>query len=313
MIYLKLLNLKLLYYNTLRLLRNNLIDVSRGEIPEIKDENEYRKYCYMYSFADLSSIMGTGFKLFNLFAIQAISDLIVPAITVDPIPPNELSRAGSISLTSYDSATTLCNLAYRPSMAEEIHTYILSLLCPGLIEITVDYSEYTSIVDLFIAAHFTKLAFMFNRTRIDHLPNIANNLTPESAKETELNLIRYWSSLGLCNFKPQTDKMPSECITSVAPLKIQDLISDPTGRGWMKCDITAFSEDLMTNIYLPIQRRYNCGINETNFESAKSSGYPEWSVRYALVNSLSSARLRSTSLIFNFVHMIDALPYRIIF
>lgn len=168
--------------------------------------------------------------------VAIVSQLLTPKLPIEPIPENILSSLSSVSMTRTSVLSSLSRLSYSDSMKEDYSAILCGFLNPGMLKITVNFSEMSAAdTDLRgLAAVFAKALFSYSEATYH------STITRQTVFDIEDNIRAFGINRQLLQMRriDVIDDLPLNSVevrpnTGYSPDSLQALRTDFVGGGWM--------------------------------------------------------------------------------
>lgn len=214
-----------------------------------------------------SNLMFERLPLYVRMAYELTIKATAPVLVMEPINDSTLMKQAQGSATRSGFLPDVISVQYTPDMAADFTVLLSTLLCPGYLQVDVDWSDCPNYsVDLqgFIAL-ICKAFFMYSEGRLssltdDGVRSIENRIVASGVKAQLLvrNPIVDQNTFPLQNVAVHARNLPGAVLES--------LRTDGNGGGWMNGNRQIFGEDGADGLYvLPAERRPVYAVNCSDY------------------------------------------------
>lgn len=237
------------------------------------------------------------------YSANMLCEILAPEVVMTPMASSQILQLGGQSANRLNTLNSFSNVGYNPTMQPEISAFIISLLCPGYINFSIELDDlgesdpYLSC----LAAIFAKMLFSYSDQRR------WNSLTENSINVTETAILRAALQASIAN--TQVRGIQGRPLDNMIPVRNANLNqlavvrTTDAGGGWREAGRAVFADRPPMVQYLECQDRplYVCDIDNLNNvpDQVIEEVYGAWHLRqalYELLASMSRGRAHKTSI-----------------
>lgn len=220
--------------------------------------------------------------------VTLLTKMIVPKIDMTSIDSNSLLKSGKMSISKSNFCTNIVNKIYKSEMATEISAWLLSLIFPGevIISLTFDDSEGRTELNGVLSL-LAKALFMHNPL------TGYTNISTESAKRVESYIAQWFIAQGRAKLMASTPYALDGIESAEGSSDwIQSLRTDSRGGGWMNSNLpTDATNDELLSQFGDIHRRINYVVNLSDMNRYESNRMVDSPIHTAILAAIGKLRL----------------------
>lgn len=239
-------------------------------------------------FNNLLRKMLDDFTYSSYLRVTLLTKMIVPKIDMTAIDATSLLKSGKMSVSKSNFCTNVVNKIYKSEMASEISAWLLSLIFPGevIISLTFDDSEGRTELNGILSL-LAKSLFMYNPL------SGYTNISAESAKRVESFIAQWFVAQARAKLMASTP-FALDGIESAEGSSdwIQSLRTNSQGSGWMNANLpTDSTVDELLPQFGDIHRRINYVVNLSDSNAYESNRMIDSPIQSAILRAIGKLRL----------------------